>query len=701
MDDIIRDRDTIKRGQYCQSNGDMDTAVYDPKAKAVRLPPSGADQCGSFIDGTVIEMDDLGFPPGCLLCGEVVEIVVMDSNMVPLAVHGEGENIGRTITAGVLSREQVAERQRQQTLLHYEETQALAEKHQYEKQNIAGLKGRLSPESLDPLVSEMEFAHKRELDELQTRHARDQSEMIDLVFESASISAASISAASSTSEGSRLHENSYTPDASHDDEGRRQNLWGKTAVAAVAAKNLATFSLDEDPKELRRQPTLAQRESIDVQACIDAPTSSVAQAQTTRDNRRREIQSVLSDSSIPREEKQKKLAEIKAKYSTQTPTSENSTSGSAWNKAAVGAIAANTIARQRLVFPAKASEDTRSIADLINQLKSNDPNLTVINLDGFESANTGKWMQMFETLEYNSHLTSLSVANCRLEDDDAVALVLALVENETLKTINLGQNLGLTDGTGRALVKVLKQSNVVVKKIDLDGTSISEPIQSKLQTLLDQRDDTKKLERLQQARQKKIQELLSFSASERFALAVPEDNMDGGSISVGSSVGTANEIEKKKDRKRMKNESTASLASSGGNKSSASGNKKSTAAKKNWKAVVNASAIAQGTRHKSSNCASSQNSGSAASGGNKKNAVAASAKPTSAATKASAVAREMAMLGGDVASGKTKEEVIEGRRLRGECLSCGQRCYQKTLFKTVPLNIPSKVKEGVCLNCSV
>ena len=104
MDDIIRDRDTIKRGQYCQSNGDMETAVYDPKAKAVRLPPSGADQCGSFIDGTVIEMDDLGFPPGCLLCGEVVEIVVMDSNMVPLAVHGEGENIGRTMSAGVLSR---------------------------------------------------------------------------------------------------------------------------------------------------------------------------------------------------------------------------------------------------------------------------------------------------------------------------------------------------------------------------------------------------------------------------------------------------------------------------------------------------------------------------------------------------------------------------------------------------------------------
>lgn len=659
----------------------MATAMYDPNSKAVRLPSIGPGQCG--IDGTIIEMDDLGFPAGSLLCGEVVEIVIMDSNtMVPIAVHnGEGENIGLTMSAGVLSREQVAERQRQQTISHYKETQALAEKHQNEKRNLAGLR-RLSPESLGPIVREMESTHRRELDDLQARHAREQNILMDLLFESAS-------ATSSISEGSRPRENSSSPDADASHEGRRLNLWGKTAVAAVAANNLANPSLDEEPKELRRQLTPAHEENIDVLARNEAP--AVPQAQTTRDDRRRrEIQSVMSNSSIPREEKKKKLAEIKEKYaSTQTP--ENSNHLSAWNKAAVGAIAANSIAQQRHVSSPNASEDTSLIADLTDQLRSNDPSLTVINLDGFASAKTGEWMRIFETLEYNSHLASLSVANCRLEDDDAVALVLSLVENETLKTINLGRNPGLTDGTGRALVKVLKQTNAVVKEIDLDGTSISEPVQSKLQTLLDERNDTKKLERLQQARQKKIQQLLSFNASDHYNLAIPEDEKDEGSISIGSSAGTASKIKKKKkkNRKRMKNESGASLAtnSSGVDESSASGNKTNTAAKKNLKAVANAAVIAQGMmKHKSSGSVSYP------SGGKK-------TKPTTA-TKASAIVHDMAMLGGDVALGKSKEEVIEGRKLRGECINCGQRCYQKTLFKTVPLNIPGRVKEGVCIICN-
>ena len=657
-------------------------AVYDPKSKAVRLPPSGPGQApGSYsIDGTIIEMDDLGFPAGCLLCGEVVEIVVMDSNMVPIAVHGEGDDIGRAMSAGDLSREQVAERQRQQTILHHRETQALAEKHQNEKQNIAGLKGRLSPESLGPLVSEMEFTHRRELDELQARHARGQKELMDLLFESAS-------ATSSISEVSRPRENSISPDLSH--EGNHQNLWGKATVAAVAANHLATPSrLEEDPKELSRQHVPAQEENIDDRAQNEAPTSSIAQAQTDRDVRRRqEIKSVMSDSSIPREEKKKKLAEIKEKY--RTPESSNRRSS--WNKAAVAAVAAKAIASSP-----KASEDTGLLAGLTNQLKSNDPNLTVINLDGFTSAKTGEWMRIFETLEYNSHLESLSVANCRLEDDDAVALVLSLVENETLKTIILGQNPGLTDGTGRALFKVLKQTNAVVKKIDLDGTSISEPMQSELQTLLDDRDDAKKLKRLQQARQKKIQELLSFSASDGCNLAMSGDEKDEGSISIASSLGTANKSKKKKSKKRTKSESTASLASnsSGVDESSASAKETNTAARNRWSAVANASAIAQGTKHKPSDGDSSYD------GGSKKNTVAIKRKPTTAATKASAIAHDMAMLGGDVALGKSKKEVMEGRRLRGECINCGQRCYQRTLFKTVPLNIPGRVKEGVCLICS-
>lgn len=41
----------------------------------------------------------------------------------------------------------------------------------------------------------------------------------------------------------------------------------------------------------------------------------------------------------------------------------------------------------------------------------------------------------------------------------------------------------------------------------------------------------------------------------------------------------------------------------------------------------------------------------------------------------------------------------EQRRKRGECVTCGQKCFQKRLFKMVPITDHGKVLNGRCLNC--
>mmetsp|Transcript_17439 Transcript_17439/g.20120 ORF Transcript_17439/g.20120 Transcript_17439/m.20120 type:complete len:895 (+) Transcript_17439:291-2975(+) len=46
-----------------------------------------------------------------------------------------------------------------------------------------------------------------------------------------------------------------------------------------------------------------------------------------------------------------------------------------------------------------------------------------------------------------------------------------------------------------------------------------------------------------------------------------------------------------------------------------------------------------------------------------------------------------------------KKQLEEQRRKRGECLSCGQKCFQKKLFKMVPLTIHGSAFEGRCLKC--
>ena len=53
--------------------------------------------------------------------------------------------------------------------------------------------------------------------------------------------------------------------------------------------------------------------------------------------------------------------------------------------------------------------------------------------------------------------------------------------------------------------------------------------------------------------------------------------------------------------------------------------------------------------------------------------------------------------GGQVLS---KSELISRRERNGECTTCGQKCFNKKLFKMVPITIPGVVLEGRCLACN-
>ncbi len=46
-----------------------------------------------------------------------------------------------------------------------------------------------------------------------------------------------------------------------------------------------------------------------------------------------------------------------------------------------------------------------------------------------------------------------------------------------------------------------------------------------------------------------------------------------------------------------------------------------------------------------------------------------------------------------------KAELTVARTKRGECVSCGRKCYRKKLFKMIPLDEPGKILNGRCLNC--
>jgi len=457
--------------------------------------------------------------------------------------------------------------------------------------------------------------------------------------------------------------------------------------------------------------------------------------------RRAEIQSLMKDKSIGRQEKLRRMAEIKAKYEDlhseasslreselklqpkvnsapdpQIQSSSPTRAASRWNRGAVAAVSTNAL-KQSLTQPKKpdpqpqptlnnsSAQSTRAtsrwnrgaiaavssntfkqsvtskqpteqpknineedIDDIIRLLRFNDPSLTSLILDGrgFDEAS---WEGLFDSIEENKRVTELSLVNCNLEDSTVGVLVLALVENETLTSINLSYNEDLTDDTGEGLRKVIKQGNAIVKKINIEGTSISSETADKIQTILDERDDSVMLLKLQEARQAKIKALLAFSASSE----VERNNRR-----------LAEEEEEEEDdahspEKKRLNRSVSSKNSHKSSDSSVSSGKGRNRRKTNEAAPISRSSSQRSTA-----------SGSRSSPD----------KKLQHAVKANMAARQMANLGGDMNHvGKSASQLKELRKQRGECVHCGQKCFSKTMFKTVPLSIPNKVQDGRCLRC--
>jgi len=48
----------------------------------------------------------------------------------------------------------------------------------------------------------------------------------------------------------------------------------------------------------------------------------------------------------------------------------------------------------------------------------------------------------------------------------------------------------------------------------------------------------------------------------------------------------------------------------------------------------------------------------------------------------------------------TPEELTAMRKRKGECVTCGRKCFKKKLFKFIPLTEPGLVDNGVCLRCT-
>lgn len=85
-------------------------------------------------------------------------------------------------------------------------------------------------------------------------------------------------------------------------------------------------------------------------------------------------------------------------------------------------------------------EDSSMFDELMEQVRSNDPSLSELNVNNSEVIKTKTLMEFAEALRNNTHVKTFALANCRADDHVAYAIGGMLRSNKSITSVNLDSN---------------------------------------------------------------------------------------------------------------------------------------------------------------------------------------------------------------------------------------------------------------------
>ncbi|XP_045931731.1 leiomodin-1 [Micropterus dolomieu] len=107
-------------------------------------------------------------------------------------------------------------------------------------------------------------------------------------------------------------------------------------------------------------------------------------------------------------------------------------------------------------------EDSSMFDELMEQVRSNDPSLTELNVNNSEVIKTKTLIEFAEALHNNTHVKKFALANCRADDHVAYAIAGTLRTNKTLTSINVDSN-HLTGKGILSLIQALQHNSTLTE----------------------------------------------------------------------------------------------------------------------------------------------------------------------------------------------------------------------------------------------
>ena len=210
-------------------------------------------------------------------------------------------------------------------------------------------------------------------------------------------------------------------------------------------------------------PSMNTTEPTRVESDIDSskpPMHEVPEESDAELAKRAAIMAIMRNTSIPPQEKNKRITELQQKY--YVPKDEEPPHSQVEN--------------------AVAEDD---IGNVIDRVIDNDRKLVKIELDG-QNLNREDETALFDALAQNSRVKSLSLVNCRITNEGAAELVSTLQQNSTLTHINLEDNQISSNGA-IDFIAVLKEYNETVQYIELKDNRVRSGLISQMNKILEKR----------------------------------------------------------------------------------------------------------------------------------------------------------------------------------------------------------------------
>lgn len=107
-------------------------------------------------------------------------------------------------------------------------------------------------------------------------------------------------------------------------------------------------------------------------------------------------------------------------------------------------------------------EDSSMFDELMEQVRSNDPSLSELNVNNSEVIKTKTLIEFAEALHNNTHVKTFALANCRADDHVAYAIAGTIRSNKTITSINLDSN-HLTGKGILSLIQALQHNSTLTE----------------------------------------------------------------------------------------------------------------------------------------------------------------------------------------------------------------------------------------------